>query len=205
MNIALKTAALTGTLVVALSAFAAGNSFTIEAGKVQNVTFHSKAPLESFDGTTSSVSGIIDVDPMNLDSASGTCRVDMATLDTGIGLRNQHMRENHLNTDKYPEAVFQLISLSGADKLESGNEVSLEAHGKFTLHGVTRDMVIPATAIWYPDASSTVLKSSGSALHITGEFQVVLPDYEIPRPEFLFLKVAESQRVTLDVWARTEE
>ncbi|MBK9304990.1 MAG: YceI family protein [bacterium] len=33
--------------------------------------------------------------------------VDLAALDTGIGLRNRHMRENHLETDRFPQAVFR--------------------------------------------------------------------------------------------------
>jgi hypothetical protein len=38
-------------------------------------------------------------------------------------------------------------------------------------------------------------------LHVVCRFEVVLADHGIPRPQFLFMKVAESMEVTVDLWA----
>ena len=34
--------------------------------------------------------------------------VPLASLETGIGLRDRHMREKYLQVDKYPDAVLEL-------------------------------------------------------------------------------------------------
>lgn len=70
--------------------------------------------------------------------------VDLASLDTGIGLRNRHMRENHLHTDEFPEAVFSGSMAWPAEipSMEPGVEVELEFSGRLELHGVTRERTI---------------------------------------------------------------
>ena len=82
--------------------------YAIQSGKPNLVRFQSKAALEDFDGKTRKVTGTLVVDPDDLgDSLQVQVEVDLASLDTGISLRNKHMRENHLETEKYPSAVFR--------------------------------------------------------------------------------------------------
>jgi hypothetical protein len=56
------------------------------------------------------------------DDFKGEAIFDLKTLDTGISLRNKHMKEKYLKTDKYPTA-----KLSFPDR-------------KLTLHGVTKEI-----------------------------------------------------------------
>jgi hypothetical protein len=53
------------------------------------VTFLSKAPLNEFEGKSSSLNGLVNLETNLLDFF-----VDLNTLKTGIGLRDSHMREN---------------------------------------------------------------------------------------------------------------
>ena len=190
---------------IAIGAGANEIGFTIIPGDRQNVTFHSKATIESFDGTTSDITGTISIDPDLPDSVTASFNVDLTTLDTGIGLRNKHMRKNHLHTDQYPEATFTLTSTKGPVQLIDGSEVSFIAIGDFYIHGVTRQIEVPVTVTWYLNSSETPLRSVSQSLHITGEFFVTLADHDIPRPQFLIMKLAETQRVTLDLWAKAGE
>ena len=192
-------------LFIAISAGADEIGFTVIPGDHQNVTFHSKATIESFDGTTSDVAGYISINPDKPDSASASFTVDLTTLDTGIGLRNKHMRKNHLHTDQYPEATFTLISIKSPLRLIDGSEVSITAIGDFNIHGVTRQIEVPVTVTWYLNSGDTPLRSTSQSLHITGEFTVTLTDHDIPRPQFLIMKLAETQRVTFDLWAKAGE
>ena len=168
-------------------------TYTIQSGDPQNVTFHSKASIESFQGTTSHISGTIILDPNDVSTATGVFTVDMRTLDTGIGLRNTHMRENNLHTDQYPEATFEITAVNSDDSLTEGITIDFVAVGDFTCHGETKQIEV--------NISVTPTSTPQLALHITGEFQVSLPDFNIPRPQFLILKLAEVQRVTLDLRA----
>src|SRR5690606_23312653 len=95
-------------LCIGLAGVASAARYEIVPGDPNEVTFVSKAPLETFDGSTKQIRGRIEIDPQALgDSITVEVSVDLASLDTGIELRNQHMRENHLHTEKHPEAVFR--------------------------------------------------------------------------------------------------
>lgn len=156
------------------------------------VVFHSKATMESFEGSTRHVEGWIDVVPAALDSGvTWNVSVDVATLDTGIGLRNRHMRENHLHTDEHPTATFA-GEAAPPGALRVGTPLRLELEGDFTLHGVTVARSFPLEVELQPDGSLSVLT----------EFEVSLAAHEIPRPKFLILKLADEQRVEVRIHAR---
>jgi polyisoprenoid-binding protein YceI len=172
------------------STVASGATYGIVPGDPNEVTFVSKAPLETFDGSTKHISGSVELDPQALgDSITVEVSVDLATLDTGIDLRNQHMRENHLHTDEHPSAVFRGAHLVGehANSLTPGAPAMLTLAGSFSLHGVTRRVELPVTL---------TLDAETGELEVSSEFVVYLADYEIPRPKMLFVKLDEKQTVT---------
>jgi polyisoprenoid-binding protein YceI len=176
----------------------AAATFVITPGEPNLVVFESKATLESFQGKTRQVSGTITVDPAGLaDSAAIEVTVDLASLDTGIAVRNKHMREEHLETDKYPKAVFRGGKLLEVSKpaLAAGQSVTFKISGEFSLHGVTLPLVVPVTVTMAPETSS---------MRIQGAFDVRLPDYHISRPQFLVMRLNETQHITLDLTAKTK-
>jgi polyisoprenoid-binding protein YceI len=180
-------------IFVVLAAFqtrVAAADFVVSAGEPNAVVFTSRAATETFTGKTDQMSGIITVDPAAVgDSITVRIVVDLTRLDTGIGKRNTHMKENHLETGTYPEAVFEGASVDGPDNavLAPGTTVPFEVVGTFTLHGVSRrlQLVVSVTA---RDAHTLAFETS---------FQVTLADYDISRPRFLFLKLGETQEVTV--------
>lgn len=175
-------------LLIVLSAVAAsfaGEMYTIVQGGSHNlVTFTSEAPLEAIVGKTNIVTGFVML-PDETTNGSAEVHVDLTSLDTGMSLRNKHMRENHLETDKYPEAVFKLTSLLiPGGELADGQKVAVSVSGTLLLHGVSREIS--------PIAWLTV---SGDDLTIEAKFSVSLKDYNITRPEFLVMKLADEQRI----------
>jgi polyisoprenoid-binding protein YceI len=161
------------------------------------VVFTSRAPMESFEGTTADVTGRVVLNPTNLgDSLEIAVQVDMASLDTGIGLRNRHMRENHLHTDRFPRAAFtgaRILEGAGAD-LRDGVPHDVVLEGAMMLHGVTRTVTAPVRLTWSDG-------EDGTRLRIESRFEVTLADYDIPRPAFLIMKLNDVQRLRVDLWA----
>ncbi len=168
------------------------------------VRFHSKAAVESFDGVTDQVRAFVDLDPDDLGAGVRfRVEVDLASLDTGIGLRNRHMRENHLHTDRYPVAVFEgrwpvadtdsTVADPPALALAS-TPMELEVSGTLTLHGVSRQRTVPVRVTRLDDHS----------LKIESSFEIVLAEHGIPRPKFLFMKLAESQAVHVRLIVRPQ-
>ncbi len=165
--------------------------FLVRAGKENKVVFVSRASMESFEGKTNRLEGTIDVNPANLgDSITVHLEVDMASLETGLPMRNKHMRENHLETAKYPKAIFEGAAVRGpaGAALEAGKTKTFDVEGTFTLHGVSRRLRIPISAAYAP-------QPKGGRISFQTTFPVLLADYQISRPQFLFLKLAESQEV----------
>ena len=191
-----KRVVITVSFVLAAASVRAERFEIDPADKANLVRFESKAPMESFDGRTHRVSGYINLDPAAIgDSVDAFVQVEMASLDTGISLRNKHMRENHLDTDSYPYATFRGVRIveGAAGALAPGVEVPLIVEGTMNLHGVERRIRVPATV---------ALPTEGEPrLRITSEFEIYLADYEISRPKFLFLKLDEKQRIQLELYA----
>jgi polyisoprenoid-binding protein YceI len=169
------------------------------------VKFTSKATLETIEGKTSEIKGYVSVDPSEVTSgAEAKLAVTLESLKTGIDMRDKHMRENHLETEKYPEAVFILNKVTGANgDLADGQSKQLTLEGDFTIHGITRTITLDATVTFTTESENTNTELPGDILHIVTQFEVALADYEIKRPKFLFLKLSEKQTVEIDFFAST--
>lgn len=181
-------------LVAARPATAATTRYRIEAGKPNEIRFHSEATVESFDGTTDRVHGWVEVDLADLSSgARWRVEVDMASLDTGIGLRNRHMRDNHLHTDEFPVALFE--GEADGDEwptsIPAGDGTILELPGILTIHGVAQERSLAVTIEHRDDGTVAV----------STRFRVALAHHDIPRPKFLMVKLAEEQDVRLELVA----
>jgi polyisoprenoid-binding protein YceI len=168
----------------------AAATFLVHPGGESKVVFVSRAPMEKFEGKTNRLEGRIEVDPARLgDSASVHLEVDLASLDTGIAKRNQHMREDHLETAKYPKAVFSGVAVHAPGAvLEPGKPMPLDVEGTFTLHGVSRRIRLTVQTTYLP-------REKGDQIAFEATFPVGLSDYQISRPQFLFMKLADTQEV----------
>jgi polyisoprenoid-binding protein YceI len=186
---------LAAAATVALPARAERFDVSPEAGDTR-VVFESKAPMETFQGRTDRVSGTIDLEGGGEGAIAIRVAVDMASLDTGIALRNRHMCENHLHTDEHPQAVFEGAKIVEGDAaaLAAGGDHDVTLEGDFTLHGVTRTIRVPARI-------SRTSAGGAPRIRLDAEFEVTLADYGIPRPRMLMLKLNETQKVTVELWA----
>jgi polyisoprenoid-binding protein YceI len=63
-------------------------------------------------------------------------RVPLAGLDTGIGLRNRHMR-GYLDVTHFPDAELH-VTRKGVAFPSPGKTVESDTRGTFTLHGISR-------------------------------------------------------------------
>jgi polyisoprenoid-binding protein YceI len=182
---------------LAACGLASAAEFRVAPGGSNKVTFISRAAMEKFEGTTRKIEGTIVVDPAAPgDSVAVRLEVDLASLDTGIARRNQHMRENHLETAKYPKAIFEgarIVAPAGI-ALTPDRAVGFDAEGTFTLHGVARRTRVHIEATYRPDPKRP-------RIDFEATFPVVLSDHQISRPQFLFLKLAETQQVKVNATA----
>lgn len=174
-------------LLVALPLSA--KEYQVDKSQKNIVKFISDAPIESFEGTTNSIDGYIFNKEDELKNSKLYFEVDLNTLETGIGLRNRHMRENYLETAKYPLASYT-GNIVKTKKLDD-NHYEVTAKGKFKVHGVENDMTIDADVYIYDDV-----------LHLKSQFVVALTDHKIDVPSIMFVKIDENMDVRVDFFVK---
>lgn len=199
MTIRGKTRALRGASLLLLAsgltfpASASGQEFHVALERENQVKFTSDAPLEDFEGFTSRIDGFLFLagggldGPTDLTSSEFYFEVDLGSLDTGIGLRNRHMRDNYLETDRFPFASFE-GRVTALEK-EGPGGYRAAARGTLAIHGVEREREIECTAA-----------PSGEALRVQCAFTVVLSDHDIPIPKLMFMKIDEVMELDLDLF-----
>jgi len=103
---------------------------------------------------------------------------------------NKELREIVLETAKYPEIVFKSTDI--AVRALSGGQFEAKVGGDLTLHGVTRQVVIPAT-----------VTLSGSDLRARGEFTIDRGDYNVKATSAVhgLVRVRGKLKFTFDIVA----
>jgi polyisoprenoid-binding protein YceI len=194
--------ALAIALVAALPAVALAQQakrFDVHATGGSRIIFESDAPLETITGVTSSVSGSVQVDPANLAQARGRIEVPIASLRTGVDLRDEHLRsDNWLDAQRHPNAVFEITGVTGARSLAPNETARVQVRGRFTLHGVTHDLTAPAQIQYRPGANG-----EAGIILVRTRFSVSLPSYGVSVPTIVRLKV--SDEITVRVSLRLHE
>jgi polyisoprenoid-binding protein YceI len=197
--------AATLTMMLALP-FASAEEFSI-VPNTSRVSFTSDAPFETIVGTTANVTGSIEVDPAAPGKASkATVDVDMASIRTGVDLRDEHFRsEMWLDAAKYPKSSFQLtkVELPEGARIDYDKKVQGTAHGKLTIKGVTKDVKVPVTlGLFKPNPKLAQMGLNNDVLRVKTSFEAPLADYGIKAPDNLAgLKVADLVTIALDLTA----
>jgi polyisoprenoid-binding protein YceI len=160
-------------LLVATGVAAEGPSWHIERGEVKIVV--PLKPGGAFAATTPSLSGTLTLEGAKPTRLAGEVSMDLSTIDTGIALRNQHLREKYLDVARgegFNKAVLSDIQLNDAGGETFDGTTGFT--GTLLLHGVKR--VITGTA---------EIHSEGTSKRVRAEFPLVLTDFAITPPEYL--------------------
>jgi polyisoprenoid-binding protein YceI len=188
MRVALALAVL---LSSATALFAQPRTYEIRKDPKNLAEFHAEDTYDAFDGKTSSVSGTIVADAAKATASRVDVSIDLASLDTGISLRNSEMRNRYLETSRFPTANFKSVSIEGPEAIAANQPVDLKISGDFTLHGVTKRMTLPVRVVLLPD----------NRVHATSSFNVHMPEFGIQVPKNILVTVDDMIPVRLDVWA----
>jgi polyisoprenoid-binding protein YceI len=195
-------------VILAANVFAQTSTKTFYANddkKRDVVTFTSKAPLETIVGTTGQIVGFVETDIQNVMNTKARFEVDLVSVKTGIDMRDGHMRDQYLETAKYPRAIFELTKVVSAEQstLQNQKTVNVTVEGNFTVHGVSKPITIPLTITYYQESEQTQAKLPGDLIRISGTWNILLSDYKINRPQFVLLKLDDKQKVEIDVFGST--
>ena len=141
----------------------------------------------SFDAKTSALTGTLTANAGRPSALEGSLAVDLRTVDTGIDLRNEHLREKYLEVDKgagYDQAVLSDVVLQGLNPDAPAGKGSFT--GSLMLHGVTKTVTGPVE-----------IRQAGSGWRVRASFPVNLPDYSIDKPRYLGVGVKDTVQVSV--------
>jgi hypothetical protein len=120
-------------------------TYRAAAGSV--ITARVSAGQETFDARfAGDLTGAWQGDPGHLDQpGTGAFSAAVASVDTGIGLRSQHAREDYLHGDKFPRIGFALDAIVAA-RQDAPDAVAFRARGRVELMGETIPVEVTGAA-----------------------------------------------------------
>jgi polyisoprenoid-binding protein YceI len=95
--------------------------------------------ISSYCGRFNKVTGSLDFDGSQPTKSTAKITVDVASFDTTSDELDKKVPKDFFEVDKFPTAAFEVKSI----KVDGGNKGKIT--GDFTLHGVTKPLVLNAT------------------------------------------------------------
>lgn len=140
----------------------------------------------SFEAKTKNVSGEVAAAPDASGAVQGAVKVDLQTLETGIGLRDRHMRDNYLEVTKGPE--YAVATIEGIKVDRKAGKTSF--NGTLLLHGQRKDI-----------SGTAELKEQNGRIRVQAEFPLSVSQFAIPQPTYLGVGVKDQIQVKVTMTA----
>ena len=172
-------------------------------------TFKSDAPLETFVGNTAAegVNGTLTLDPAKPQATTGSVKVDMNLVKTGIDKRDADMRsKNYLDTEVEANrwVTFDVKSVEIAGPLEPGKTVPAKVEGILTVKQKPGERVADATVTWIkltPEQVEAQKRFGFTAdnVKVRAKFLTTFTDHGIQLPQIFVFKVNNEIQLETDL------
>ena len=170
------------------------HEYHVDEDAANEVKFISIAPLEEIEGITEKIDGYLYWQGDSYaDSSELHFEVPLYTIDTGIGLRNSHMRDRYLETSIYPDASFSGKVTEVVSENENKSEVTLS--GLLSIHGISQTKMV----------SGSIERIDASTLLIKASFSLLLTEFNIDIPQFAILKLNNEVKLELHFFVKKTE
>ena len=134
------------------------------------LTFDAGSPLEDIRATSNSATAVYDA----ADGKLGV-QVLMTSFEFRRALMQEHFNENYVESEVYPKAVFK------------GEHKDGRAIGTLNIHGVSKDVNVPAKLIKDDDA-----------VRLKASFAVTIKDFGVDIPRAVANKIDSQAKITVD-------
>ena len=140
----------------------------------------------SFEAKTKNLSG--DVTPASDEQGAvrGALKVELQTLETGIGIRDRHMKNNYLEVEKGPGFATATIEDIRVEKLEGKTVFT----AMLSLHGQKKKV-----------SGAAELQQKDGKIRVQAQFPVKVSEFEIPAPTYLGVGVRDEIQVKVSLLA----
>lgn len=139
--------------------------------------------LHTVHGTFRLKQGTLQLDP-GAGTLTGEIVVDAKSGDTGSKMRDGKMHREVLESEQYPEITFRPDRVEGT--VSAKGKSAVKVHGTFTIHGVDREIEVPAAADLAEDHWTATL-----------HFTIPYVKWGMKNPSALFLRVDDSVQIDI--------
>jgi polyisoprenoid-binding protein YceI len=138
----------------------------------------------SFEAKTKALSGQVGMAPDTSQPLDGDLAVDLQTLETGIGLRDDHLRRKYLEVERGPGFAQAHLRNIRVEKLAGKTPF----RAVLMLHGQTREVTGTAD-----------IKPEGDGYRLNASFPVRVSEFGIPEPTYLGVGVKDEVVVRVNM------
>jgi polyisoprenoid-binding protein YceI len=114
---------------------------------------------------------------------SGQFEIPLDSFETGMSVRNKHLKEKVFETSKYDKAKLTITELKIPDE-KTGEIKELPFTGKLSLHGVEKDIT-----------GTAALNVTDKLITFSTEAEIKMSDYQIPLPEFMGMTMQDQVKI----------
>jgi polyisoprenoid-binding protein YceI len=171
-------------ITVAASPAGANDAYKVSGGEVTVM-----CPLTvggSFEAKTKNLTGDVTPAADEQGAVRGTLRVELQTLETGIGIRDRHMKNNYLEVEKGPAFATATIDDIRVEKLDGKTVFT----GMLSLHGQKKKVT-----------GAAELQQRDGSIRVQAQFPVKVSDFEIPAPTYLGVGVRDEIQIKVSMMA----
>ena len=138
----------------------------------------------SFEARTKALSGQVGMAADKSQPLDGDLAVDLQTLETGIGLRDEHLRNEYLEVERGPAYSQARLKNIRVDKLSGKTPF----RAVLTLHGQSKEITGTAD-----------IKPEGEGYRLNASFPVHVSEFGIPKPTYLGVGVKDEVIVRVNL------
>ena len=142
-------------------------------------------------GYTEDVSGSIYIDATGQPTPESLLTIDLSNLKSDESRRDNYLRGNALETDKFPQAFFLVNELKNLDMSDltnlNSNDIEFQMAGDLTIHGVTKSKT------W-----NVVAKSELGSIKGNASISFPFSDFDIDIPKLFFI-ISVEDKITLEL------
>jgi polyisoprenoid-binding protein YceI len=140
----------------------------------------------SFEAKTNNLSGDLAPASGQPGAVGGTLKVDLQTLETGIRMRDQHLKSTYLEVEKGRDFSLATIDDIRLEKLDGKSVFS----GTLTLHGQRK-----------PITGTADVQQKDGRIRVQARFSLKVSDFHITAPMYLGVGVRDEIQVKVNLTA----
>lgn len=161
-----------------------GQQYMTRSGEVH---FFSSTPVEDIEAHNDQLTGLL------TNEGKFAFRIPILGFRFEKALMEEHFNENYLESEKYPNGVFEGRISNWNDGLKDGEWHEVQAEGELNVHGVAVERVIGSKLKW-----------NGNAWELESDFLIPTANHNIEIPKMVRSKIAQeiSVHVTATLLSR---